>query len=162
MKAIVITVSTKGYAGEREDKSGPVLKQRLESIGFEVPEIVLLPDCREKISDVMPQIADKKEAGLIVTTGGTGFAKDDCTPEATLDVVERRADGIPEAMRAYSSQFTDRAMLSRAVAGIRKETVIINLPGSVKAVEECMDCVENSLVHGIEILTGQAVECGGS
>lgn len=162
MKAIVITVSTKGYIGEREDKSGLALKKRLESLGFEVPEVVIVPDRRERIAEVMREIADQKKAALIVTTGGTGFAKDDCTPEATLDVVERRADGIPEAMRAYSSQFTDRAMLSRAVAGIRQETVIINLPGSVKAVEECMDCVKNSLVHGVEILTGQAIECGRS
>ena len=124
-----------------------------------MPEILLLPDDRRKLSEAMRELADEQKVELIVTTGGTGFAKDDCTPEATLDIVERRADGIPEAMRAYSSQFTDRAMLSRAAAGIRGETVIINLPGSVKAVEECMDCVENSLIHGIEILTGKTGEC---
>lgn len=160
MKAVVITVSTKGYLGEREDKSDPALRARLEKIGFTVTKQLLLPDDREKLRVAMKEIADGGEAELIVTTGGTGFAKDDCTPEATLDIVERRADGIPEAMRAYSSQFTDRAMLSRAAAGIRGETVIINLPGSVKAVEECMDCVQKSLIHGIEILTGRDAECG--
>ena len=108
MKAVVITVSTKGYLGEREDKSGPALKARLEKIGFTVTKQLLLPDDREKLRDAMKEIADGREAELIVTTGGTGFAKDDCTPEATLDIVERRADGIPEAMRAYSSQFTGR------------------------------------------------------
>lgn len=162
MRAVVIVASTKGYRGEREDKSGPALRARLTRMGFEVTELLLLPDDRIKLGEAMRKIADEYRAELIVTTGGTGFAKDDCTPEATLDVVERRADGIPEAMRAYSSQFTDRAMLSRAAAGIRKETVIINLPGSVKAVEECMDCVEKSLIHGIGILTGKVVECGRS
>lgn len=159
MKAVVIVASTSGYLGQREDKSGPALKARLENMGFTVPEILLLPDDRRKLSEAMRELADEQKVELIVTTGGTGFAKDDCTPEATLDIVERRADGIPEAMRAYSSQFTDRAMLSRAAAGIRGETVIINLPGSVKAVEECMECVENSLIHGIEILTGKTGEC---
>ena len=96
MKAVVITVSTKGYLGEREDKSGPALKARLEKIGFTVTKQLLLPDDREKLRDAMKEIADGGEAELIVTTGGTGFAKDDCTPEATLDIVERRADGIPK------------------------------------------------------------------
>lgn len=160
MRAVVITVSTKGYRGEREDQSGPALKRRLEEMGFDVPDVLLYPDHREMLADVLRQLADEEQVELIVTTGGTGFAKDDCTPEAALDVIERRADGIPEAMRAYSSQFTDRAMLSRAVAGIRGETVILTLPGSVKAVEECMDCVKNSLIHGIEILTGKSAECG--
>ena len=108
----------------------------------------------------MAEIADQGLAELILTTGGTGFSQRDVTPEATEDVIERRVPGIPEAMRAFSLTITKRAMLSRATAGIRKRTLIINLPGSPKAVRECLEVIIEALGHGIEILTGDAGECG--
>ena len=107
----------------------------------------------------MAQIADEDRAELILTTGGTGFSPRDCTPEATEDICERRVPGIPEAMRAYSMQFTGRAMLSRQAAGIRKGTLIVNLPGSPKAVRECLEYILPHLGHGIDILRGDASNC---
>ena len=106
------------------------------------------------------RLADQRQISVIFTTGGTGFSERDVTPEATLAVTERVVPGIPEAMRAYSLQFTGRAMLSRAAAGIRKQTLIVNLPGSPKAVKENLEAVLPVVEHGLEILTGQAGECG--
>lgn len=159
MKVAIITVSTSGYNGQRTDKSGPAAKEILEEAGYEVKVMKILPDDRAILRTVMQRLADGRIVDLIVTTGGTGFAKDDITPEATLDVTERQVPGIPEAMRAYSMNFTKRAMLSRAVAGIRKETLIVNLPGSPKAVEECLDFILPEVTHGLEILKGIAKEC---
>ena len=119
----------------------------------------LLPDDREMLSEKMAQIADENLAELILTTGGTGFSPRDITPEATEDIIERRVPGIPEAMRAYSMTITKRAMLSRATAGIRKKTLIINLPGSPKAVKESLEYIIDALGHGIEIMTGEAGNC---
>lgn len=119
----------------------------------------ILPDDREILGTRMKEIADKELAELILTTGGTGFSQRDVTPEATEDIVERRVPGIPEAMRAYSMTITKRAMLSRAAAGIRKKTLIINLPGSPKAVVESLEYIIGALGHGIEILTGEASNC---
>ena len=107
----------------------------------------------------MIRIADENLADLILTTGGTGFSPRDCMPEATLNVSERRVPGIPEAMRAYSMQFTKRAMLSRSEAGIRKQTLIVNLPGSPKAVRECLEYIISELGHGLDILIGEATNC---
>ena len=107
----------------------------------------------------MAKIADENLAELILTSGGTGFSLRDCMPEATLSITERIVPGIPEAMRAYSMQFTKRAMLTRAAAGIRKSTLIVNLPGSPKAVRECLEYIIDDLGHGIEILTGEASNC---
>ena len=159
MKAAIITSSDSGYAGEREDKSGPVIREILEANGYEVVHTILLPDDRKMLAEEMARIADAKMAELIVTTGGTGFSPRDCMPEATMDVVERAVPGIPEAMRAYSMTITPRAMLSRAAAGIRKSTLIINLPGSPKAVKESLEYILPSLEHGLEILTGAATNC---
>lgn len=159
VKAAVITVSTKGIRGEREDKSGPAACRKLEAAGIDIVRTDMVGDDQEAIASLLRKIADAGEADLIFTSGGTGFAKDDCTPEATLEVVERQTPGIAEAMRAYSMQFTKRAMLSRAAAGIRKETLIVNLPGSPKAVEECLDGVLQELIHGILILKGETGEC---
>lgn len=159
MKVAIITASTLGYEGKREDKSGMLAKKILERAGFEIKVMKILPDDRKILSEVMKRLADSHIVDLIVTTGGTGFAKDDVTPEATLDIVERQVPGIPEAMRAYSMQQTKRAMLSRAAAGIRKETLIINLPGSPKAVKECLEYTISEIVHGVEILAGIAKEC---
>lgn len=158
-RAAVITSSDSSWRGEREDLSGPVVKEILETNGYEVTAMIILPDDREMLSSKMAEIADNNQAELILTTGGTGFSQRDCTPEATADIMERQVPGIPEAMRAYSMQFTKRAMLSRAAAGIRKGTLIINLPGSPKAVRECLEYIIDSLEHGIEILTGEAANC---
>ena len=159
-RVAVITSSDKGYRGEREDLSGPAVKEIVEAAGYQVVSMNILPDDREMLSARMAEIADLGLAELILTTGDTGFSQRDVTPEATEDVIERRVPGIPEAMRAFSMTITKRAMLSRATAGIRKKTLIINLPGSPKAVRESLEVVMDSLGHGIEILTGEAGECG--
>ena len=158
-RVAIITSSDSGYAGEREDLSGPVIKEIVEKAGYQVVSADLLPDDRKMLSDRMKEIADAGEAELILTTGGTGFSPRDITPEATEDILERRVPGIPEAMRAYSMTITKRAMLSRATAGIRKKTLIINLPGSPKAVRESLEYIIDSLGHGIEIMTGEAGNC---
>ena len=137
-RAAIITASDSGYRGEREDKSGPAIREILEKEGYEVVAMELLPDDRAMLAGKMQEIADSGKADLILTTGGTGFSKRDVTPEATEEVIERRVPGIPEAMRAYSMTITKRAMLSRATAGIRGTTLIINLPGSPKAVRESL------------------------
>lgn len=158
-KAAIITSSDSGYAGEREDKSGPLIREILEGNDYEVVHSTLLPDERKMLAAEMARIADEGLAELILTTGGTGFSPRDCMPEATMDVTERLVPGIPEAMRAYSMTITPRAMLSRAAAGIRKSTLIINLPGSPKAVRESLEYILPALEHGLEILTGQASDC---
>ena len=119
----------------------------------------MLPDERKMLAAEMARIADEGLAELILTTGGTGFSPRDCMPEATMDATERLVPGIPEAMRTYSMTITPRAMLSRATAGIRKATLIINLPGSPKAVRESLEYILPALEHGLEILTGQASDC---
>lgn len=158
LDAAVITASDKGSRGERIDQSGPKVRAMLEEAGYLVSDLVVLPDEREDIEHKLREYADRG-IGLIVTTGGTGFSVRDVTPEATLAVCDRLAPGIPEAMRALSMQVTHRAMLSRAQAGIYKRTLIVNLPGSRKAVEECLSFVLPELLHGIEILRGDAGEC---
>lgn len=159
-RVVVITASDKGYKGEREDLSGPAVKEIVEAAGYQVVSMDVLPDDRGLLSARMAEIVDQGLAELILTTGGTGFSQRDVTPEATEDVIERRVPGIPEAMRAFSLTITKRAILSRATAGIRKGTLIVNLPGSPKAVRECLGVIIDSLGHGIEILTGEAGECG--
>ncbi len=159
MKAAIITSSDSGYAGEREDKSGSVIQEILEANDYEVVHTILLPDDRKMLSERMAEIADSGTAELILTTGGTGFSPRDITPEATEDIIDRRVPGIPEAMRAYSMTITKRAMLSRSTAGIRKKTLIINLPGSPKAVKESLEYIIDALGHGIEIMTGEAGNC---
>lgn len=159
-RVVVINASDKGYKGEREDLSGPAVKEIVEAAGYQVVSMDVLPDDRGLLSARMAEIADQGLAELILTTGGTGFSQRDVTPEATEDVIERRVPGIPEAMRAFSLTITKRAILSRATAGIRKRTLIINLPGSPKAVRESLEVIIEALGHGIEILTGDAGECG--
>ena len=158
-RTAIITSSDSGYAGEREDLSGPVIKEIAEKAGYQVVSMDLLPDDRTMLSERMKEIADNNMAELILTTGGTGFSPRDVMPEATEDIIERRVPGIPEAMRAYSMTITKRAMLSRASAGIRKKTLIINLPGSPKAVRESLEYIIDALAHGIEIMTGEAGNC---
>ncbi|WP_308755034.1 MogA/MoaB family molybdenum cofactor biosynthesis protein [uncultured Anaerotruncus sp.] len=158
-RVAIVTLSDKGAAGERTDESGAVIREIAEQNGYEVVSYTLLPDDRERISAELRRLCDENVAELVLTTGGTGFSPRDCTPEATLDVAERLAPGIVEAMRYSSLNITKRAMLSRAVAVIRGRTLIVNLPGSPKAVRENLEYVIPALGHGLEILTGRAGEC---
>ena len=158
----VITVSDSGAKGEREDKAGPAIVEVMKQMGYFVGETHLVSDDRQPLADLMAQIADENRAQLILTTGGTGFSLRDTTPEATMDIAERMVPGIPEAMRAYSMQITPRGMLSRGTAALRKSTLIINLPGSPKAVRENLEAVTPALTHGIEILVGAASNCAVS
>ncbi|WP_053986138.1 MogA/MoaB family molybdenum cofactor biosynthesis protein [Niameybacter massiliensis] len=155
----IITASDKGSKGEREDRSGEVIREIVAQQGWEVTDYIVLPDERHELSGKMQEWCDSYKVDLILTTGGTGFSKRDCTPEATLDIVEKQVPGIPEAMRYYSLQITPRAMLSRSVAGIRRDTLIVNLPGSPKAVRENLESIIGSLEHGIGILQGSSSEC---
>ena len=159
MRAAIITLSDAGYAGRREDKSGPVIRELLEAAGYEIVHAALLPDGVEPLAGELKRLCDGDIADLVLTTGGTGFSPRDLTPEATRSVVERPAPGIAEAMRWQSLQITPRAMLSRAEAGIRKGALIVNLPGSPKAVRECLEFILPALAHGLEILKGTAGEC---
>ena len=164
MRAAIITSSDSGYAGKREDVSGPVIAEMVREAGYEVVWQKVLPDEQAMLEEAMKEIcdegkADEHVAELLLTTGGTGFSPRDCMPEATMDIAERMVPGIPEAMRAYSLQFTKRTMLSRAASGIRKRTLIVNLPGSPKAVRECLEYILPQLDHGLKILLGLDGEC---
>ena len=159
-KVGIITASDKGYTGEREDLSGKVIIEILEQKGYKIKKAVILPDDEQILLKEMMHMADELQVDLILTTGGTGFSNRDVTPEATLKACDRMANGIAEAIRYYSLNITPRAMLSRAVSGIRGETLILNLPGSPKAVKESLEYIMDSLYHGLEILTGQTNECG--
>ncbi|GHT70371.1 molybdenum cofactor biosynthesis protein [Spirochaetia bacterium] len=153
-RAAVITASDRSYRGERKDESGPLVAEMLSAAGYRIVSCDILSDERQMLAERMKVICDKNEADLIVTTGGTGFSPRDYTPEATIDIAERMVPGIPEAMRAYSLQKTNRAILSRSVAVIRSKTLIINLPGSPNAAKENLECVLDALEHGLEMLTG--------
>lgn len=159
IKAGILTASDKGYSGERVDESGKVISERLKEIAGEVIHYEILPDDRNRIAAALIHLSDERMLDLVLTTGGTGFSPRDITPEATLDVIDRIVPGIPEAMRQKSLEITSRAMLSRATAGIRKSTLIINLPGSPKSVSECLDVILPVLPHAIEILKGHTGEC---
>jgi len=155
----VLTASDKGFAGERTDESGKVIIAMIEQIDARIVGYSIVPDERRDISEYLKNLADELKADLILTTGGTGFSPRDITPEATLDVIDRQVPGIPEAIRAKSLEITPKAMLSRAIAGIRGKTLIVNLPGSPKAVRESLEVILPVLPHAIEILTGQGGEC---
>ena len=159
LDAAIVTVSDRGFHGLRdEDTSGDKCEELLTAAGYKIYSRAIVPDVKKFIVDKLIELTDAG-IGLIVTTGGTGFAIRDITPEATLEVCTRLAPGIPEAMRALSLKVTGRAMLSRAVAGIRKRSLIVNLPGSPKAVDECLSFVLPQLKHGIEILRGETGNC---
>ncbi|HZK57430.1 MAG TPA: MogA/MoaB family molybdenum cofactor biosynthesis protein [Clostridia bacterium] len=160
-KVGIITSSDKGFRGEREDLSGPIIAELVEVKGYKVMRQTILPDNIEDLTKEMIHMADELKVDLILTTGGTGFNKRDVTPEATLSVCDRTANGIAEAIRYYSLSITPRAMLSRAVSGIRGNTLIINLPGSPKAVKEALDYALDSIYHGLEILTDRTSDCAG-
>lgn len=154
-----ITLSDKGTQGQRKDESGPLIGSILTENGYDVVETILIPDDEDILKKELIRLADQRQVNLVMTTGGTGFSPRDITPEATEAVCERMTPGISEAIRAYSMTKTPRAMLSRAVSGIRGTTLIINLPGSPKAVRESMEFIMSSLKHGLEILNGRTSDC---
>lgn len=159
-RAGIITLSDKGALGEREDKSGPLIHSLLEnSTEYLIADEILLPDEQNILEEKLKWMCDELKADLILTTGGTGFSIRDVTPEATAAVAHRMVPGIAEAIRAYSMTITKRAMLSRGIAVIRNQTLIVNLPGSPKAVEESLTYILPQLKHGLEILKGCASEC---
>jgi molybdenum cofactor synthesis domain-containing protein len=159
LKVGVITASDKGSRGEREDLSGALLKELVKEVDGEVVAYIVLPDEQQLLAEKMKEWADELSLDLILTTGGTGFSVRDVTPEATKDVADRMVPGIAEVMRYESYKITPKAMLSRAVAAIRKRTLIVNMPGSPKAVKECWQAILPALPHGIQILKGEASEC---
>ena len=155
LQAAVLTVSDRSFRGERPDEGGPLVAGILKEAGYAVVKTAIVPDEQGQIESALGELADSGQVQLLVTTGGTGFAPRDVTPEATLAVCQRMAPGIPEAMRYASMQVTSRAMLSRAQAGIRGGTLIVNLPGSPKAARENLEAVLPALAHGLEMLSGR-------
>lgn len=156
--ARVITVSDRSYRGERPDEGGPLVRQLLEEAGYEVDGVVIVPDEQPEIEAALIEAAGA-DVALIVTTGGTGFAPRDVTPEATVAVCQKLTPGIPEAMRAASIAITPRGMLSRAAAGIRDRSLIVNLPGSPRAARENLEAVLPTLDHGLTVLRGKPMDC---
>lgn len=157
--AAVITMSDKGSKGERTDTSGPAVQELLKENGWQVVYTNLIPDDFETIKAELIKCADALDVCLVMTTGGTGFARRDVTPEATHAVCDRQVRGIPEAMRAESLKITPMGMLSRAEAGLRGGTLIVNLPGSEKAARECLSAVIKPIRHGIDVLRGESHDC---
>lgn len=158
-KTGILIMSDKGSRGEREDLSGPQIQTMLGE-DFSIDYYEIIPDEQELIQKKLIFLCDDLKLDLVLTSGGTGFSRRDVTPDATLAIVEKTTPGIPEAIRLYGLQKTPKAMVSRAAAGIRGNTLIINLPGSVKGVRESLEAVFPALVHGLEILAGSASECG--
>lgn len=156
VRAVVVTVSDRCAAGEREDVSGERLAALLAGAGATVVERALVPDDTETLAALLREYAGRLDVNLIVTTGGTGLAPRDNTPEATRAVIQREVPGIAEAMRAATLARTPTAMLSRGVSGIRTGTLIVNLPGSPRGVEECFAVIGPVLAHAVEILTGRS------
>ena len=159
IKVGILTVSDKGSKGERVDESGKEIRAGLAGLKVSVEKYEVVPDEQDIISAELKYWVDAGDLDLILTTGGTGLSSRDVTPEATLEVVERLAPGFVEAMRAESLRITPMAMLSRAVAGVRGSTLIINMPGSPKAVRECLDVILPALPHAVEVLKGEVSEC---
>ena len=158
-RVAIITLSDTASKGERIDESGRVIAEIVRNEGYEVVFQKIIPDEGAMLEALLCGLADNNEADLILTTGGTGFSKRDNTPEATRRVIERETQGISEAMRYCSLQVTPRGMLSRGVSGIRKDALIVNLPGSPKAVRECLEYAIGALGHGLDILKGSAANC---
>lgn len=159
IKAAILTISDKGSRGERVDGTGPAVSSILEKNDYFVEYYKIIPDEQEQIEQELKYICDELKINLVLTNGGTGFSKRDVTPEATRNVIEKYVPGIGEVMRAKSLMITPKAMLSRAIAGIRGDSLIINLPGSPKGASENLETIIPALRHGIEILTGEASEC---
>lgn len=158
-KTGILIMSDKGSRGEREDLSGLQIKESL-AVNYDFTFYEIIPDEKEIIIERLKYACDELHLDLLLTSGGTGFSVRDVTPDATLDVIEKAVPGIPEAIRSYGLQKTPKAMLSRAVAGIRGKTLIINLPGSVKGVRESLEAVMPALDHGLDTISGSSTECG--
>ena len=159
IKTAILTMSDKGCRGERIDGTGPAIRSELEDKGFVISFYKMIPDDKEEIERELIYLCDELKVDLVLTNGGTGFSERDVTPEATQNVIEKYVPGIGEAMRMKSLAITPKAMLSRSIAGIRKKTLIINLPGSPKAAVENLQFILPAIPHGIAILTGEASEC---
>jgi molybdenum cofactor synthesis domain-containing protein len=159
IKAAILTISDKGSRGGRVDGTGPAVRGILENNDYTVEYYKVIPDEQDQIEAELKYICDELKINLVLTNGGTGFSKRDVTPEATRNVIEKYVPGIGEVMRASSLKITPKAMLSRAIAGIRGDSLIINLPGSPKGASENLEIIISTLKHGIEILTGEASEC---
>ena len=159
IRAAILTMSDKGYRGEREDKSGQVIKEMIISLPSDVVSYEVIPDEKEIIKKKLTHLSDIIKADIIITTGGTGLSPRDVTPDATLEVIDKEVPGMAEAMRAESLKKTANAMVSRAVVGVRGETLIINLPGSPKAVRENLSVILPAIPHAIEKLKGDQREC---
>lgn len=153
----VLTISTSGAQGNREDTSGEAIREMLSGDGFEVVRSEIVPDDYDTIAAKLTEWADSPEVNLIVSTGGTGLTRDDVTPEACLSILDKEVPGMAEAMRAKTLQFTPMAMISRSVVGIRSSTLIITLPGSTKGVRECLEVVQPVLHHAVELLQRETV-----
>jgi molybdopterin adenylyltransferase len=159
IRTAIITLSDKGSKGEREDESGPAIREMIAGIGAVVDHYKILPDVKERIAEELKLLSDSCKIDLILTTGGTGVGPRDVTPEATLSVIDRELPGMAEAMRSESLKKTPHAMISRAVAGVRKQTLIINLPGSPRAVRENLAVVLPALPHAVEKIKGDPSDC---
>lgn len=153
-RVAVITVSDSGARGERQDESGPVLKELVRLAGGKIDTYKVIPDDKKSIEETLILLADHEKVNLVLTTGGTGFAATDVTPEATKAVIHKEAPGLAEAMRLATAEKTPFSMLSRAVAGIRGHTLIVNFPGSPKAVKECFEVIQPVLPHALQLLQG--------
>ncbi len=152
MRVAIITASTEIYRGNGEDRSGEAVAEIMEEAGFEVVFRRALPNDRDVLSTVMLRLIENSLTDLVLTTGGAGCGPEDCTPEATMDVIEKPIPGIPEAMRAYTMQMTKRAMLNRSAAGISKDVLLVNLPGKVQAVRETLKYLLPELIHALEVI----------
>ena len=157
-KIAVITLSDRAYCGQREDLSGPAIMEYLKDRGYSLPEYILIADDATKLEAELKRLSDLEKVDLILTTGGTGFAPRDITPEVTLSVATKNAPGLSEAIRAYSLAKTPHAMLSRGASVIRNNTLIVNLPGSPKAVRESLDVIIEALPHGLGLLRGEKLD----
>lgn len=157
MRVAIITASTDVYKGNAENESGEAIMEMMEEAGFEIVFMRALPNDREVLSTIMTRMIDAFLTDLVLTTGGAGCGPHDCTPEATMDIIEKPILGIPEAMRAYTLKMTKRSMLNRSVAGIRKDVLIVNLPGKAQAVRETLKYLLPELIHAVEVIQGEAV-----
>jgi len=159
-KVAILTISDRGSQGEREDSSGPLIKEMMKNLPGEVIHYEIIPDEKEMIAEALKKSADKFKADLILTTGGTGVSPRDVTPDATREVIEKEVPGFSEAMRAESLKKTPHAMISRAITGIRGSSLIVNLPGSPKSVKENLSVILPALPHALSKLKGDPRECG--